>query len=119
MTPHLAHHRIAAPAAAGRDAAEEEGEARVAGGRRLQANVSTAYCSTGERDQDDGGRFALFLADVKPCIGERSAQPAGNRVFGPFPQKKTLTKWGASGIHQHAALRRRHLGDNGSRGLSS
>jgi hypothetical protein len=74
MTPHLAHHRIAAPAAAGRDAAEEEGEARVAGGRRLQANVSTAYCSTGERDQDDGGPIRAFLADVKPCIGERSAQ---------------------------------------------
>jgi hypothetical protein len=63
-----------------RDAAESGGELRIARSGPRQGNVSTAYGSTGsvgapgERDQDDGGPIRAFLADVKPCIGERSAQ---------------------------------------------
>jgi hypothetical protein len=97
VTPRLSRLRIAAPAAAGRDAAGER--RRVA----HQTNVSTASgspCSVGapgERDHDDGGRLAPFLTDVKPCIAERSAQRREPR-FWPLPQKKSLTKWGALGL---------------------
>jgi hypothetical protein len=66
----------------------------------LQANVSTAYFSTGERDQDDGGRFAPFLADVKTVHWRALGSAPGTAFFGFFRRKKITDKMGTFGGRQ-------------------
>jgi hypothetical protein len=94
----IAHHRIVAPAAAGRDAAEEEGRgthrgrAPFAGQRQHPriARLASAITTTGADSRLSWRTLSRALASARLS--------AGNRVLGLYRKNKNTDQMGMFGV---------------------